>query len=142
MNNKRRIDAKERIAFQILIACEEQVGDEGTKVRRADHEMNVRGTERMPSHSRQQSARGTVVRNWIADRHDGPESIGTCPVGAKARPQMTLWLIPVLDIIELIGSRLPNLDQRPAMGLPSGSVMRPLITSGSLASSRSRMLSP
>src|SRR5260370_34866570 len=64
--------------------------------------------------------RGTVTRNWIPDRHDGLESIGTCHIGTKARPQVTLWLISVLDVIELIGSSLPNLYQRVPDRLPLG----------------------
>ena len=125
-----------------FIAFEEQMSDEGAKARRADHEVNMRGPERMTPHCLEQLTRGTIIRNRIADRHDGSEPIGPCPVGAKARPQVPLRLIPVLDVVQLIGSRLPNLDQRPCNWLALGvGEPRPVITSGSLASSRSRMLS-
>src|SRR5258705_13214794 len=82
--------------------------------------MNVRGPERMSSHCREQLTCGTVIWNWITDRHDGSESIGTCHMGTKARPQVTLWLIRVLDIIQLIGSSLPDLYQYVRNGLPLG----------------------
>ena len=74
----------------------------------------------MSSHCREQLTRGTVIWNWIAGRHDGSESIGTCHIGTKARPQVTLWLISVLDVIQLIGSSLPNLYQRVRDRLPLG----------------------
>src|SRR6476646_2185464 len=119
-NNERGLDPKNRIALQKFVAVEEQMSDEGAITRRADHEMNVCGSEWMSSHCREQLARGTVIRNWITDRHDGSESIGTCRIGAKARPQVTLWLIPVLDVIQLIGSSLPNLYQCVRDRLPLG----------------------
>src|SRR5882724_8986400 len=96
------------------------MSNEGAIARRADHEMNVRGPERMPSHGREQLTCGTVIWNWITDRHDGSESIGTCRTGTKARPQVTRWLIPVLDVVQLIGSSLPNLYQCVRNGLPFG----------------------
>src|SRR5712671_6706547 len=49
-NNERCLDPKNRIALQKFIALEEQMGDEGAIARRADHEMNVGGTEWMPPH--------------------------------------------------------------------------------------------
>src|SRR5260370_33599257 len=97
---------------------EGQRGGEGGITRGAGHGMNVGGSEWMSSHCREQLTRGTVIRNWITDRHDGSESIGACFIGTKARPQVTLWLIPVLDVIQLIGSSLPNLYQRARDRLP------------------------
>ena len=96
------------------------MSDEGAIARRADHEMNVRGSIGMPSHCREQLTRGTVVWNWITDRHDRLESIGTCDIGPEARPQVTLWLIRILNVIQLIGSGLPNLYQCVRNGLPLG----------------------
>src|SRR6266436_788873 len=86
-NNERCLDPKNRIALQKFIALEEQMGDEGAIARRADHEMNMRGSEGMASHCRQQLTRRTVIRNWIADRQDGLESVGSCGIGPKASPQ-------------------------------------------------------
>src|SRR6266404_1772036 len=94
------------------------MGDEGTITGRTDHEMNVCRPERMSPHRRQQLAGGTVIGNWIADRHDSPESIATCRIGAETGPQVTLRLIAVLDVIQLIGSRLPNLYQSAGDRLP------------------------
>jgi hypothetical protein len=119
-NNERRLDSKNRIALQKFIAFEEQMSNEGAIARRADHEMNVRGSERMTSHCREQLTCGTVIWNRITDRYDGSESKGTCHIGTKARPQVTLWLIRVLDVIQLIGSSLPNLYQCVRNGLPLG----------------------
>src|SRR5438132_7826176 len=82
--------------------------------------MNMRGPEGMASHGRQQLTRRTVIRNWIADWQDGSESIGPRGVGPKAGPQMSLRLIFVLDVIQLVGSRLPNLNQRPSNWLACG----------------------
>ena len=82
-NNERRLNPKNRIALQKFIAFEEQMSDEGAIARRADHEMNVRGSEGMSSHCREQLTRGTVIRNWIADRHDGSESIGACHASVR-----------------------------------------------------------
>jgi hypothetical protein len=69
----------------------------------------VCGPEGMSSHCREQLTRGTVIWNWITDRHDRSESIGPCNIRSEARPQVTLWLIPVLDVIQLIRRGLPNL---------------------------------
>src|SRR5882672_7814430 len=119
-NNQRALDAKDRVAFQVLIAFEEQMSDEGAKAGRTDHEMDVRGAKGMPSHSRQQLARGTVIRDRIADGQDGLESVETCRIGSKARPQVPLGLVLVLDVIQLIGRGLPDFDQRIRNRLPLG----------------------
>src|SRR6266404_4762636 len=76
-NNQRALDAKDRVAFQVLIAFEEQMSDEAAIARRTDHEMDMRGTKGMPSHSRQQLTRRTVVGNRITDGQDGLESVET-----------------------------------------------------------------
>src|SRR6266404_7956040 len=96
------------------------MSDEGAIARRADHEMNVRGSKGMSSHCREQLTRGTVIWYWITDRHDRSESIATCHIGPEARPQVTLWLICVLNVIQLIWSSLPNLYQCVRNGLPLG----------------------
>ena len=111
-NNERRLNSKNRIALQIFITFDEQMSDDGAIARRADHEMNVRRPERMSSHRRQQLTGGTVIWDWITDRHDGSEPIGAYRICEKARSQMTLRLIAVLDVVQLVGSRLPDLYQR------------------------------
>jgi len=120
MNNERWLNPKDRIALQKFVTCEEQMSDEGAVARRADHEMDVRGPGGMSSHCREQLTRGTIIWNWITDGHDRSESIGTCRIGSEARPQVTLWLVPVLNVLQLIGSSLPNLYQCLRNGLPLG----------------------
>src|SRR6476661_5314333 len=92
-NNQRVLDAKDRVALQVLIAFEEQVRNERTIAGRTDHEMDVRGAKRMPSQGRQQLTGGTVVGNRIADRQDGLESVEPCRIGTKTRPQVSFGLV-------------------------------------------------
>jgi hypothetical protein len=77
--------------------------------------------ERMAAHRREQLAGGTVIGNGIAHRHDGWEAIGTGRVSTKAGSQVTAGLIFVLNVVELIGRGLPNLDKRvrdrPSLGV-------------------------
>ena len=56
-NDEGRLNPKNRIALQKLIAFEKQMSDEGAIARRADHEMNVCGPEWMSSHCREQLTR-------------------------------------------------------------------------------------
>ena len=70
-NNERRLNPKNRIALQKFIAFEEQMSDEGAKARRADHEVNMRGPERMSLHCLEQLTGGTIIRNRIAARWFG-----------------------------------------------------------------------
>src|ERR1700730_989357 len=82
--------------------------------------MDVCGSERVSSHCREQLTGRAVIWNWIADRDDRSESIATRRIGPKACSQVTLWLILVLNVIQLIGCSLPNLYQRAGNGLPLG----------------------
>src|SRR5712664_610047 len=75
-----------RIAPQIFIPIQEEMRDKGAVSRRADHEVNMCRPERMAPHRREQLAGGTIIRNRIAHRHDGSESVGASGVAAKAGP--------------------------------------------------------
>jgi hypothetical protein len=120
-NDERWFDPEYRITPQIFIPIQEEMRDKGAISRRADHEVNMCRPERMAPHRREQLAGGTVIGNGIAHRHDGSEAIGTGRVSTKAGSQVTAGLIFVLNVVELIGRGLPNLDKRvrdrPSLGV-------------------------
>ena len=117
-NDERRLDPEYRIASQISVPVKEEMRDKGAISWRADHEVNMCRPERVAPHCREQLSGRTIVRNRIAHWHDGSESEGASGVAAKAAPQMTAWLILVLNIVELIGRGLPDLDKRSRSTVP------------------------
>jgi hypothetical protein len=117
-DDERRLDPENCIARQILVPIQEEMRDKGAISGRADHEVNMCRPERMAAHRREQLAGGTVIGNGIAHRHDGSEAIGTGRVSTKAGSQVTAGLIFVLNVVELIGRGLPDLDKRSRSTVP------------------------
>src|SRR5882672_5533714 len=120
-NDERSLNPEYRITSQIFVPVKEEMRNKGAISRRTNHEVNMCRPERVAPHCREQLAGRTIIRNRIAYGHDGSESEGAGGVAAKAAPQMTVRLIFVLNIVELIGRGLPDLQKRicdrPALGV-------------------------
>src|SRR5450432_1475794 len=83
----------------------------------ADHEVHVCRAEGMPAKALQKLTRRSVVGDRVADREDGPELVLATLVSLERRPEMAAWLVFVLNVVQLVCRRLPDLDRGTGYGL-------------------------
>src|SRR5258708_25848367 len=78
----------------------------------ADHEVHMGRSKRMTPELPEKLACRTVARNRIAHRPDGPERVLAIGAGTERRAEVAMRLAGILDVIELVRCRLPDLHFR------------------------------
>src|SRR5437762_8667902 len=76
--------------------------------------------ERMPALRPQESAHGAVSRDGIAHRFEGVEVVAAVAPGLELAAQVHGRLRGVLDVVETVRSRLPDVERRSGDGLAIG----------------------
>ena len=112
------LDAEDRIGIEVPVPFREQLGDDAAKAGSGDDEMRVRRAERMPVLHPEELPHRPVGRDGIADRFQGVELVPPVAARLELPAQVHARLRGVLDVVEAVLRRLPDVEERARDRLP------------------------
>src|ERR1039457_2595781 len=97
--HERFLYAENCVAFQILVAVDENMGGQMFEARRVHHVMQVGRAPGMTIRGRQHLPHWTVIRDGVSSREAGPESHATILASDEPSAASQRCIRPVLNII-------------------------------------------